>query len=372
MRFPHLDFVRAAAALLVVIGHLRATVFVPFDAVQNTNLFLKAFYALRAFGHQAVMIFFALSGFLVGGKAISLILDGRFDPLIYIIRRLSRLLIVIIPALFFTFFFDTLGRAWGESAAYDGSLGTIIPSLPKGDAVAHDWQTFLGNVFFLQTISVPTYGSNGPLWSLAFEFWYYILGPAIVIALMGRISIIGKIISAIIALVLLIILPPVITILFIVWAAGALAAFAVSHEPVKVWVKKFYIAPLLLGPAVVMSVLSLSQSHKVSDLLLGLAFAHALPALTVIPSPAKLYDRLSYGFAEMSYSLYLVHFPLIVACAAIFIWPSRMAPSLEVFTLYFGLVILSIMLRAIVYWMFERHTAKLNSFIVSRLYNKQS
>ena len=358
MRLPHLDFVRQAAAVLVVIEHVRAAIFIPFSAVQNANIFVKIFYALTTFGHQAVMIFFALSGFLVGGKAINLVLEGRFDPLIYIIRRLSRLLIVIIPALVFTFLFDTMGGTFGDKAAYDGSLGAVIPSLSKGETVSHGWQAFFGNLFFLQTITVPTYGSNGPLWSLAYEFWYYILGPAIVIALMGRVSLMGKIISAVITLILLIALPHAITILFIVWAAGALAAFAVSHETVKVWVKKFYIAPLLLGPAVVMSVLSLSPSHKVPDLLLGLVFAVALPSLAVIPSPIKIYNRLSYGFAEMSYSLYLVHFPLIVACAAIFIWPTRMAPNPEAFALFFGLVIISVIWGAIVYWMFERHTVK--------------
>ena len=33
------------------------------------------------------------------------------------------------------------------------------------------------NAFFLQTIVGPTFGSNGPLWSLAYEWWYYVLFP---------------------------------------------------------------------------------------------------------------------------------------------------------------------------------------------------
>jgi len=38
------------------------------------------------------------------------------------------------------------------------------------------------NVFFLQTITVPVYGSNSPLWSLANEFWYYLLFPLLLLA----------------------------------------------------------------------------------------------------------------------------------------------------------------------------------------------
>jgi peptidoglycan/LPS O-acetylase OafA/YrhL len=36
---------------------------------------------------------------------------------------------------------------------------------------------FLGNLLFLQTILCETFGSNGPLWSLANEFCYYVLFP---------------------------------------------------------------------------------------------------------------------------------------------------------------------------------------------------
>jgi peptidoglycan/LPS O-acetylase OafA/YrhL len=39
------------------------------------------------------------------------------------------------------------------------------------------------NAFFLQTIAGPTFGSNGPLWSLAYEWWYYVLFPLVLAAL---------------------------------------------------------------------------------------------------------------------------------------------------------------------------------------------
>jgi peptidoglycan/LPS O-acetylase OafA/YrhL len=37
--------------------------------------------------------------------------------------------------------------------------------------------TFVGNLAFLQTIAVPIFGTNGPMWSLANEFWYYLIFP---------------------------------------------------------------------------------------------------------------------------------------------------------------------------------------------------
>src|SRR5262249_53262489 len=50
-------------------------------------------------------------------------------------------------------------------------------------------RTFVGNLLFLQTIFCTTFGSNGPLWSLSNEFWYYVLFPlgfGAVAALVGK------------------------------------------------------------------------------------------------------------------------------------------------------------------------------------------
>jgi hypothetical protein len=66
-RLVHLDCLRGLAALLVVVEHLRAFLFVPFPQVVSPGVITKAFYLVTGLGHQAVMIFFVLSGFLVGG-----------------------------------------------------------------------------------------------------------------------------------------------------------------------------------------------------------------------------------------------------------------------------------------------------------------
>ncbi len=69
--------------------------------------------------------------------------------------RIARLYVVIVPALLFTGILDYLHGAWDGTR--DG------PS------------SFLINLFFLQGIYGGAYGSNGPLWSLSYEWWFYIL-----------------------------------------------------------------------------------------------------------------------------------------------------------------------------------------------------
>jgi peptidoglycan/LPS O-acetylase OafA/YrhL len=82
-RLDHLDLLRGLAAFLVLAGHLRAYVFQSFPEIDKAgaqlSAFVKAFYFATGLGHQAVMIFFALSGFLVLGKALDDIIAYRFS-----------------------------------------------------------------------------------------------------------------------------------------------------------------------------------------------------------------------------------------------------------------------------------------------------
>ena len=93
-----LDALRLLAAFLVVAEHARAAVFIPWTQLEGGRMLLAPFYALTSMGHEAVMVFFALSGFLVGGQAIRRLRRGTFSARDYALRRLVRLWIVMIPA----------------------------------------------------------------------------------------------------------------------------------------------------------------------------------------------------------------------------------------------------------------------------------
>ena len=65
-----LNFLRWLSALMVVIGHLRSFLFVEYNLVENKTVFIKLFYFITGFGHQAVIVFFVISGYLVGGGSV--------------------------------------------------------------------------------------------------------------------------------------------------------------------------------------------------------------------------------------------------------------------------------------------------------------
>ena len=122
---------RGLAAAAVLCGHLRLFTFVNFGVLIEPNLVTKAFYAATGMGHQAVIVFFALSGFLVGGKALADMSADRWSWAHYLLRRLTRLLIVIVPALFATAVLDHLGIRWTGGAGYDGAFYDVYSSGPN-------------------------------------------------------------------------------------------------------------------------------------------------------------------------------------------------------------------------------------------------
>jgi peptidoglycan/LPS O-acetylase OafA/YrhL len=357
-RHPHLDAVRGSAALLVVMEHARCSSLVSYaEVVVAKGPPLQLFYAATGMGHSAVMMFFALSGYLVGGPMIEQITAQRFSMVRYAIRRMVRLWIVIIPALLFTLFFDSVAQRLAGVAAYDGSLGWLVPSLPRTDSPAvYDIGSLLGNVAFLQTITVPTYGSNGPLWSLANEFWYYVLGPLVVLAGLSRRAAAIRILAGLSALAIALWLPTIILILGLVWAAGAVA----FQYPRLSIAKRTIVHPMgrlaLCTPAALALVVGRLPDVDVPDVVLGLLVAVALPAAAAMPSLGRWYEVCSRALADISYSLYLTHFPLIVAISAIFVLPDRWQPDLPGIALFACLVFVALAWAAVIYALFESRT----------------
>ena len=152
-RQPFLDLARGLAALAVLAGHLRSFVFVDLPDVQNHNTVTSAFYALTGLGHQAVMVFFVLSGFLIGNSVRQAAMRGDWSWRRYAIQRLTRLWVVLLPALLITAALDHLGVLLGHRDFFAGEMEGRFNSGPASAAGGADWSvsTLAGNALFLQT-----------------------------------------------------------------------------------------------------------------------------------------------------------------------------------------------------------------------------
>ena len=153
-----LDILRGLAAIEVMLVHTRAASFVEYGLLpaDQQTAFTAAFYALTRLGMKSVLIFFVLSGFLVGGQIVSRLRTGTFVLRTYAIDRLTRILLPLVPACLFT-------------AAIDAFI------LDRPDHIG----VLLGNMAGLNGILVPLLLTDSPLWTLPFEIWFYITGGAL-------------------------------------------------------------------------------------------------------------------------------------------------------------------------------------------------
>lgn len=366
-RLVHLDCLRGLAALLVVVEHLRAFLFVPFVQLKAPGILTKGFYFVTGLGHQAVMIFFVLSGFLVGGSVITALQKGKWSWREYLLRRMSRLWVVLIPALLLTLLWDKLGSTIAP-VGYHGVFRELYHSGPS-PSVPADWSlgTFLGNTFFLQTILVSCYGTNGPLWSLANEFWYYLLFPlGLSIFISGKWS--GRLISLILIALIASFLPKSIIMGGVIWLLGAAVFYLIQINMVRgltshpLWLILSLI--LLIGSLVASRSKSLGQW---SDLLIGIGCAVLVAGLAVRASSNHFYEMLSAGVSEISYTLYLVHFPVLALLFFGFFKGTQMPPSLTS-SVWFGLILVGVFFySAAIWWIFERNTDRVRKVVISKL-----
>lgn len=150
--FYWLDALRFIAAFMVLLSHARNTFFPAFAdlPVGQQNIFTMTFTMFCRMGHEAVVIFFVLSGFLVGGRGIERISDGTMNVKSYAIDRFSRIYPPLVAAVLFYY----------------------ITSLCISDT-PFQWSTAIGNLFNLQGICCKSLVS--PFWSLSYEVWFYII-----------------------------------------------------------------------------------------------------------------------------------------------------------------------------------------------------
>jgi len=266
----------------------------------------KIFYFMTGFGHSAVMIFFVMSGFLVGGKVLDRLAQGNFNWQKYAVNRISRLYAVYVLALLLGGALDYLGHhSFNQSGLYNQKFSGQIAVINHNFFENLTAPIFAVNLLMCQTILGPVFGSNGPLWSLANEFWYYLAGPL----LFGLFYTFTRwrLLPGVAMLVLLVwFLPASILIYFFVWLLGAALYFANGRALVPLWASL-----ILLAVSFSAARLQWLTVPCLADFFIGITFA------LVINSAARGSRRLpghglSRKAADFSYSVYLCHFPFLV------------------------------------------------------------
>jgi peptidoglycan/LPS O-acetylase OafA/YrhL len=277
------------------------------------------FVASFELGHQAVIGFFVMSGFLVGGAAINHLREDQPFLLEYFIHRFARIYLVLLPAILLTFVLDTLGRS-----VFAGAGVYELPFLQ----IHYSPLLIFTHALNLQGVLAPYYGTNGPLWSIGYEFWYYILFPAVLLP-WGRAYPWRKVCRLSAATLLVIVLVTIrqgwFILGFLIWGMGALMVF-----PNRPLIRSASIS-LALNIVVVLALRTFIsgetlQIHPsllhVSDVISAAAFANLI--LTLRFSTARTWPLLEADIhrqlADFSFSVYAIHMPVLVFLRSALAW----------------------------------------------------
>jgi peptidoglycan/LPS O-acetylase OafA/YrhL len=168
-----LDLIRGVSAQIVVVGHA------------------ISFFGIFTFLHEpnfpwmqdiAVLIFFLLSGFLISYSTVrKKLADKNYGFNKYFADRFSRIYTAFIPSIIFVLILDLISK----------NINPELYSYSK----AFDLKTFVGNIFMLQDYSifffvpqdvVTSFGSARPFWTLAIEWWIYLLFGYLILVILKK------------------------------------------------------------------------------------------------------------------------------------------------------------------------------------------
>jgi peptidoglycan/LPS O-acetylase OafA/YrhL len=343
----HLNWVRGVAAVAVLVGHVRGLFFVDFEDVPRRTAGLAAFYLFSGLRHEAVIVFFVLSGFFIGTSVLGVTDPRPFSWSRFLLNRFTRLYVVLLPALALTACWDLLGMA------LFGTRHTVYAGeFPGPHMVMNDVRqtiglpTLMGNLVFVQDFFVRPYGSNGPMWSLSYEFWFYLVFPLLAGAGAAGAGRWRRLAMVLAGLAVVAVGGGTFLLYFLIWCMGVVVA---RYWPL--WASRGPRSGALvalsfgtfLGALVVARVRLLGPIWR-GDLAMGMATSLLTAALLVsarshgepagtgagLTLRARLRDRyakLGEALANCSYTLYLVHYPPLVFLYAWLFRSARWAPS---------------------------------------------
>lgn len=347
-----LDTLRFIAALMVLMGHTRNDFFLRYDLLplEQQGIFATIFYFILRLGHEAVIVFFILSGFLVGGKGLLNIRADNFDSKNYIIDRIVRIGLPLIGCISFYYITHIV-------------IGTSF-----------SWLTALGNLFSLQGVFVENLVS--PFWSLAYEVWFYVI--LLAIAFIYRRQNVGGILLFICILVFTKLEP----LYLLIWFMGAIAYIIIPPKTNK-WILGLGIVGTLISivlcqftsASIALKSFTLPISRSVSELILAFFFCivvqqviHLKPSSKVTKNVERNFSRL----AKFSYTLYLSHRITSLWFFHYGLKYNQGDLSVKGILTYIGIITICLIVSFVLYLLFEYHTYRVKLFIKTIFNNKYS
>lgn len=362
-----ISWFRGLAALEVAAAHLRAQTMPSLRSLADPNIWYQGLAFFTGFAHQAVVIFFLLSGWLVGGSLLNKL--NKSDVMLsYCLDRLTRLWLVLIPAFLVTIVFGSITRHI-DPAKFDHAIDN-----------EYSTTTFLGNLFGMQELLVPCFGGNFSLWSLSYETWYYVLFPLVLLSFVAK-KMSKRVIAAVAVVILASHLSVAILLYFSLWMLGAV------FSRIKIDIDRLS-RTLLLAIFVVVAVYFrlhgsdyiLAEKSYLRDLLYSVIFLVLLSSqqwnADVHARKVRMLKGAGEFLSKFSFTLYVIHVPLLGFLKHLIesmygigaLSPDRPAH----FAIYFAMLAGIVLFAYLFYLPFEAQTYRLRRHLRKTFLNRSS
>jgi len=351
---PWIDWLRFLAAFMVLLVHVRGVSLPEYAALplDQQHPGYAALYLLTRLRREAVLLFFVLSGFLVGGRILDRVMNGSFRLGDYALDRMTRIYIPLVPALL---------------------LSGLVAGFTQAPA---DAALFCMNLLGLQGVWCGMFGANDPLWTLSFEIWFYALGGAL--AWLVQTRRISFFVGAILFVALAVFSKLGSSFLFC-WLLGALAW---RTRPDKFSPLACGIGILLVGIGTAVTQMNIETKmdtaaslrawlpdQTIVRLVLATGFGVVIQNL-VVCAPARYslasVDRWGAALAACSYTLYLTHYPVLVFLGH-FGWKRADRISLAALGSFVGAMACCFAAAWVLWFLFESRTGTVRNWVRSRL-----
>lgn len=357
-----LDGLRGLAALYVVVGHSRWLLWEGYQGyLGNKEIYswldtvLVYVLATFKFGHNAVLFFFVLSGFVIHLRQSRKLAAGvplDFDAKAYITRRALRLCPPLLFCMLLTLVLDTIGQSLGYSIYFQATSDPLI----NFHITPHlDPLTFIGTLLFLTDSYVEIWGSNGPLWSLKYEWWFYML--YIPLLRLNAKSIYGTL--GIVVILFLVpslrtewpeVLIPQICSMLLCWWCGVFLADVYCGRVNIPWK-----VLMLLIPFFPISLLDPFYYYQANDTLSALGMSGIMAACFYLQERGwrlRFLEKLKW-LGDCSYTLYVIHFPILTLYAG-YVLSTNDEQFPRSFHHFFAGILLSLVLAYLLHFILER------------------
>ena len=335
----NLDYFRGLFATLVVFAHTYQILLLPLIYDKN-SVILKLVQFVAAY---AVVGFILISGYSIASSLHNNYLKnhGQINIKEFIKKRANRIfppfllsILVVICVVFCIHYFSL-----------NGSEAYLLPDskyVPREQA-SYDWELIIYNLFFLNSFTpeIKNVTMNGPLWSLNFEVYFYVLLSTFSFFLINyNLNNLQKNISIFIFIGImclqLFLNNKQFLYLLIVFFIGALSYYISYYKKHN----RYNLKKILFVISIVLLVFLIFKIHYFSPytsngykIMILISIAMVL-FYSIYLSKSNLYlERVFYSISRYSYTLYVIHFPLLLLLLSLFHEDLYKMDILEIFFL---------------------------------------